>query len=314
MLKGTVLISPDDKQNYFAFFVKLQITDNRPTKKDDSIADERLLLIYKTPNHDFRLTSPAKFIDVHPPAAFAKTITSPNPVSNDEVIQWSFTNITTHQFEATKQHVENDTSQRRQYLESAFSRVIMDLQSEMQQLQAKGLLGDTKVQEKIISRQYRINEMIGKKKQRLNNLNLMAQLSLKAPKVLGCAYVLPLTQVEYKSHFGMSRDDEAEAIAMKAAIDFETNSGWNPVDVSKNHEGYDIRSISPEGIKRNIEVKGRSGSDGSIMLSKNEMNRLTQLGDVAWLYIVINCKSVPYHFRIKNPANQLKFERKSKGK
>jgi len=111
----------------------------------------------------------------------------------------------------------------------------------------------------------------------------------------------------------MSRDDESEAIAMKTAMDFELRDGWNPVDVSANNEGYDIKSISPEELKRYIEVKGRSGRDGSVMLSENEMNRLAQLGDSAWLYIVTNCKGDPELHRIQNPANKLNFELKNKG-
>ena len=141
----------------------------------------------------------------------------------------------------------------------------------------------------------------------------MVQLSPKAPEVLGCAYVVPLTQVEYVGHYGMSRDDEAEAIAMKTAMSYEISSGWKPTDVSANNEGYDIRSISPEELKRYIEVKGRSAADGSVMLSENEMNRLAQLGDAAWLYIVLNCKSNPELFCIQNPAKKLNFQLKSKG-
>jgi hypothetical protein len=144
-------------------------------------------------------------------------------------------------------------------------------------------------------------------------MELMSQLNPKAPEVLGCAYVIPLTQVEYQGHYGMSRDDEAEAIAMTTATEYEKSVGWTPVDVSANNEGYDIRSISPEELKRYIEVKGRSGNDGSVMLSENEMNRLAQLGDAAWLYIVVNCKSTPELYRIQNPAKALKFELKSKG-
>ena len=49
------------------------------------------------------------------------------------------------------------------------------------------------------------------------------------------------------------------------------------------------------------------------MVSENEMNRLAQLGDSAWLYIVINCKSTPELFRINNPAKNLTFQEKSKG-
>jgi hypothetical protein len=189
----------------------------------------------------------------------------------------------------------------------------MDLQGQIQELQSKVLLGDARVQEKIQKKQERINELILKKQSRVQSLELMTQLNPKAPEILGCAYVVPLTQVEYSGHYGMSRDDEAEAIAMQVAMEYETSDGWRPEDVSANNEGYDIRSISPVELKRYVEVKGRSGPDGSVMLSENEMNRLAQLGDSAWLYIIINCKSTPEIFRIQNPAKALNFELKTKG-
>lgn len=313
MLKGTILISPDEKEDYFAFFVKSQIVDDRESKKEDSIVDERLVMVYNTKGGEFQVTSPAKFIDLHPPIDFAKPIAPPAVINNDSVVQWSFTHITQPQFDDTKTHVLKDTSDRRFYLETAFTQVIVDLQREMQDLQGKVLLGDTRVQEKILRKQERITELIQKKQTRMENLELMAQLSPKAPEILGCAYVVPLTQVEYHGHYGMSRDDEAEAIAMKVVMDYELSVGWTPTDVSAHNEGYDIRSINEAELKRYIEVKGRSGADGSVMLSENEMNRLAQLGDTAWLYIVMNCKSKPELFRIQNPAKALEFELKSKG-
>ncbi len=120
-------------------------------------------------------------------------------------------------------------------------------------------------------------------------------------------------KVEYENHFGMSRDEDAEAVAMATAMEYERSQGWNPIDVSANNEGYDVKSISPEKMKRYIEVKGRNGSDGSVIVTENEMNHLAQLGETAWLYIVINCKGAPELFRIQNPAGQLKFQAKSKG-
>jgi len=313
MLKGTVLISPDDKEPYYAFFVKSQIVDNRPSKKDDSIADERLVMVYKTANGDFELTSPAKFIDLHPPTEFTKPIELPLMISHEEVVQWSYKNITQKQFDDTKSHVLKDSTDRKNYLETAFTQVIMDLQIQIQELQNKVLIGDGRVHEKILKKQNRITELIHKKHGRLENLELMSQLDPKAPEVLGCAYVVPLTQVEYHGHYGMSRDDEAESIAMKTAIEYEISAGWKPTDVSNNNEGYDIRSISPDNLKRYLEVKGRSGSDGSVMISENEMNRLGQLGDAAWLYIVMNCKTNPELYRIQNPAKALNFQMKTKG-
>ena len=93
---------------------------------------------------------------------------------------------------------------------------------------------------------------------------------------------------------------------------FRSANEWQAEDVSSQNLGYDIRSVNKLDIKRYIEVKGRSGIDG-VMLSENEMNRLAQLGNSAWLYIVVNCKSKPQLHRIQNPAKKLIFERKDKG-
>ena len=313
VLKGTILISPDEKESYFAFFVKSQVTDNRQSKQFESITDERLMLVNQSNNGDFQITSAAKFIDLHPPTDFAKTPELPAVVSNGEVVKWSYNEITTNQLDETYERVVNDAAKRREYLETAFTHIIVDLQSATSEMQGRMLLGDTTVEEKIQKNQTRINELIAKKKMRLAELERMTEISPKLPEVLGCAYVVPLTNIEYKGHYGMSRDDKAEAIAMNAAINYEIAEGWLPEDVSANNEGYDIRSINSDHLKRYIEVKGRSGAIGDVMISENEMNRLAQLGDAAWLYIVINCKSAPELFRIENPANNLKFQKRSKG-
>jgi superfamily II DNA or RNA helicase len=313
MLKGAVFVSPEDPEPYFAFFVKSQIRDNRTTQKDESIADERLLLVQKFADAALKCTSPAKLLDLHAPTEFAKPVQPPPVMESDDIVAWCFEHITSPQFEEMQHIVQKDTAKRREYLDTAFTQVILDAQTQIQEWQAKVMMGDTKVQDKIAKKEERIRELVAKKQTRLTGLDLMAQLSPKAPEVLGCAYIVPLTLVEYKSHYGMSRDDEAEAIAMETVMEYERAQGWTPHDVSANNEGYDIRSISPEQIKRYIEVKGRSGSDGSVMLSENEMFRLEQLGDTAWLYIVLNCKSQPELFRIQNPAKNLTFEQKSKG-
>jgi hypothetical protein len=316
-LKGTVLISPDDREDFFAFLVKSQITDSRTVKGEEGIADERLALVAQGMNTHFKLTSPAKFLDLHAPNEFAKPVETPNDTIHDDVVGWSYEQLTEPQLAETQQRVIEDTARRKAYLSTAFDQLFLDLTAEINELQGKVLItrgGDNeRLNEKIARKQNRIEELKVKKRQRLEQMEQMQALSPRPPEILGCAYVVPLSQVEYQGHYGMSRDDEAEAIAMATAMAYEKAQGWTPEDVSANNEGYDIRSISPEMLKRYIEVKGRSGADGSVMLSENEMNRLSQLGDSAWLYIVINCKSAPELFRVQNPAQKLRFEKKSKG-
>lgn len=310
-LKGTILVSPEDENPYLAYFVKSQILDGRKQKDNESIADERLGLIYKM-NENWQLTSPAKFIDLRPPSSFAKPVDVPTPADNKEAVEWTFGAVTMPQFTETQERVKTDAEKRISYLEESFSNVIMDITAEINELQSKLLVGNRTVEKKIADKQAEVQKLLQRKARRLAELEKMQQVSCKAPVIMGCAYVVPLTAVEYENHFGMSRDDEAEAIAMTTAMEYERSQGWQPEDVSKQNEGYDIRSVSPEYMKRYIEVKGRSVT-GGVMLSENEWNRLAQLGDSAWLYIVINCKSKPELYRICNPAKNLECEIKSKG-
>jgi hypothetical protein len=104
------------------------------------------------------------------------------------------------------------------------------------------------------------------------------------------------------------RDDEVEAIAMDVAMRYERSRGWTPVDVSAEGEHYDIRSESPTGEKRFIEVKGRAQS-GAIVLTGPEVDKLRQLGERAWLYVVTFCKGDRPRLRtIQDPISRLSPE------
>jgi superfamily II DNA or RNA helicase len=312
VLKGAVLVSPEDSQDYFAFLVKSQIIDNRPHKENESIAHETLRMVITQGKETFKDTSPAKFIDLHAPKTFAKTIESPKPQDTGQIVQWSFDRITRPQFQTVRQRIENDAEKRKEYIEEAFKNATFDLTAQINDLQDKIIQGDQRVRERIQVKQRQIKNIKEKKKQRLEKLDQVKQLSMKSPQVLGCAYVRALSNVEYKNHFGMSRDHGVEAIAMQVAMEHEKEHGWTPEDVSNENAGYDIRSVSPEEFKRYIEVKGRSREDG-VMLSENEMNRLAQLGESAWLYIVVDCPTKPRLFRFQDPANQLRFEVTTRG-
>ncbi|MDX8340547.1 helicase-related protein [Draconibacterium sp. IB214405] len=312
MMKGTILVSPEDTDSHLAFVVKSQITDNRPSKGHENVADETIHLVCYDHNNELSGTSPAKLIDLKPPSDFAKKIDTPEPVQEELINEWCFTNITAPQFEVVQKRIKEDISQRKLYLDEAFNNIIFDVTNDINELQRKILLGDNKVNDKIQKKQAKIQDLMVRKEQRHKKLEAMTQLSPKEPEIMGCAYVVPLNQIEYQKHYGMKRDDEVEKIAMDYAAAYERSNGWTPEDVSSLNLGYDIRSTSPEHIKKYIEVKGRA-TIGGIMLSENEMFRLGQLGDSAWLYIVYNCKSKPELVRIQNPAKNLQYEKLSKG-
>ena len=103
----------------------------------------------------------------------------------------------------------------------------------------------------------------------------------------------------------MRRDDEVEQIAMDIAMRYERARGWNPTDVSQDGEHYDVRSEGPQGAKRFIEVKGRAQT-GGVVLTAPEVDKLRQLGDRAFLYIVTFCRGERPRLRIiQDPMSSL---------
>ena len=318
MLKGTILISPEDKDPYFAYYVKSQVTGAvDPNTGEDKILDENLSLVQDFGNDDYVQTSPAKFLNMVPPNEFAKPVEPPAETDTKGVIGWSLENIAELLFAQVLERETNDYDERRKFLESGFDRALNDLDLQISELQGKQWNASDKqaqsIQEKLVKK-YRLQEELkAKRAERLALLDEGPVVNYSEPDVLGCAYVVPLTQVEYKTHFGMSRDDEVEGIAMKVAMDYEVANGRTPKDVSADNVGYDVRSVDSDGVSmRYIEVKGRSGTDG-VMLSENEKNRLENLGRRAWLYIVVECKGEPKLYCINDPIHNMNFEQKVKG-
>ena len=313
MLKGTILVSPDDKESYLAFYVKNQVTDNRTNKSEENIVNELLSLVYQTNDGEFHMTSPAKFLDLVPPTEFAKEITPPEVKDEQDVLNWAFENIAIPMYGDTQTKVQEDTARRKEYLQEAFKNIIFDITTRLNELQGKALMSDDERIQNALSATWKLREdMIKRREERLKAMDEAVELSIKRPSVLGCAYVVPLNQVEYRAHFGMSRDDEVEAVAMQCAMDYERAAGRNPRDVSKDNMGYDIRSEDALNQKYYIEVKGRAGTDG-VMLSENEVNRLKQLGKKAWLYIVVNCRTAPTLYAFNDPVNNMSFDKQFKG-
>jgi hypothetical protein len=225
-------------------------------------------------------------------------------MDNETVQGWAYEQITEKQLIRVKATREEECALRRQYLETAFTDLIMEMQDKLNEAQQAQLFGTDDAEERH-SLEKRVQELRARKRARLEDLALMLNLSANLPEVLAEAVIVPppVASIEggppIATHGGvpMQRDDEVEAIAMDVALRYERARGWDPFDVSKDGEHYDIRSESPAGEKRYIEVKGRAQS-GAVMLTGPERDKLTQLGDRAWLYIVTYCKGQRPRLRV----------------
>jgi hypothetical protein len=102
----------------------------------------------------------------------------------------------------------------------------------------------------------------------------------------------------------MRSDPEMEAIGMQVAMQYEREHGREPEDVSSENLGHDIRSTTPSGQVRCIEVKARA-TTGAIVLTLNEWLVAQGLRDEDWLYIFENPRTDPRLHTIENPAAKL---------
>jgi superfamily II DNA or RNA helicase len=305
--RGALIVDPNIAKPQRIWLLRSSIEDERREEKI-RLAHQELNLILLD-HLGLRKTSAGKLLDFTTPDSPVEMPEVPNEA--DEVIQmWTYENVTENRKDRVVKERAEECNLRREYLENTFTELIMDLQEKLNDLQQAQLLGDDDPEERQKLEQ-RIRQLKERKTLRLQELELMMRLNANLPEILTSALVIPPPVVTIEETASprkgvpMRRDDEVEQIAMDVVMRYERSRGWNPVDVSKDGDHYDIRSQSPSGGKRFIEVKGRAQT-GDVMISDPEMNKLRQLGERAYLYIVTYCKSEQPKLRIiQNPMSQL---------
>ena len=315
--KGALLVDPNIAKPQRIWLVRSTIEDGRgkglqPQKLRKRLAHEQLSVI-SADHVGLRTTSPSYLLNCLAPEEDLPLPDTPER-STEEVQAWAYEEITEKQLKRVQAVRNEECDLRREYLNTAFTDLILELQEELNDLQQSSLFGENNAEERG-RLQRRIEELKSRKTERLKELDLMEKLTSNLPDVLTQAIVIPppvaITEIDEAlpgKGMPMRRDDEVEAIAMDIAMRYERSRGWNPHDVCRDGEHYDIRSESPTGEKRFIEVKGRSQS-GAIILTSPELDKLRQLGERAWLYVVTFCKSEQPLLRIiQDPIPKLNSE------
>lgn len=315
--KGAILVDPNIATPQRIWLVRSTIEDSRaggfqPAQARKRIAHERLAVIVQD-SMGLRMTSPSYLLDCIPPDS-AVPIPDVESKPAEDIQTWAYEQITERQLQQVKDQRAKECDLRREYLNTAFTDLILDLQNELNDLQQAQLYGEDNAEECERLRQ-RIEELKARKANRLKELELMMKLTANLPEIITEALVVPAPvaavdggQQPPSKGVPMRRDDEVEAIAMEVAMRYERSRGWTPTDVSQDGEHYDIRSEGPDGEKRFIEVKGRAQS-GAIVLTGPEVDKLRQLGPRAWLYVVTECRGERPRLRIiQDPISTLNPE------
>lgn len=309
--RGTLLIDPNIAKPQSVWLVRSTIEDGRVESRK-RLAEERLAIV-AADHMGLRSTSPSYLLNCVTPADPLELPATPER-SAEDVQAWAYEAITEKQLKQVQVVRAQECDVRREYLNTAFTDLIVELQSELNDLQQAQLFGEQNTEERE-RLEKRIEELKLRKADRLRELELMMKLAANLPDVLTQAIVVPApaatVEAEAETPAGgvpMQRDDEVEAIAMDVTMRYERSRGWTPYDVSRDGEHYDIRSESPDADKRFIEVKGRSQT-GAIVLTGPELDKLRQLGQRAWLYVVTFCRGERPRLRlIQDPIPKLKAQ------
>ena len=100
---------------------------------------------------------------------------------------------------------------------------------------------------------------------------------------------------------------EIERIGMEHARRYEEEQGHTVEDVSAKNLGFDLRSTTPNGEIRCIEVKARA-KRALVVLTSNEWETAEQLKDSYFLYVVLNAETQPERYIIQNPTDKVAVE------
>ena len=298
--QGVTLVDPNISRPGRLWLVRSSIQDGRHEEKK-RMAHEQLSVVVAD-HLGLRSTSAANLLNYTAPESPVERPAIPEH-SPDEVQSWSYEHLTEHQYAVVRDLRQAECDLRRRYLETTFTELILDLQEDLNDLQEAELRGDEDPDERT-RLEGRIRKLKERKALRLAELDLMMRLSADLPEIVTSAVVVPSPVAQLESDVAaptrgvpMRRDDEVERIAMSVVMRYEHSRGWTPLDVSQDGEHYDIRSESPAGDLRFIEVKGRAQT-GAVMLTGPEVDKLRQLGERAYLYIVTQCRGEQPRLRI----------------
>ena len=306
--KGAVLVDPNISEQQRIWLVRSVIEDGRHEEKK-RLAHEQFAVIVAD-DDGLRATSAANLLNYVAPENDV-LIPDIRKYPDEEIQLWAYECLTEKQLAEVTSHRLEECQLRREYLETTFTNLILELQDQLNDLQQDQLFGDDDEEERK-KLEDRIKQLKQRRSDRLDELNLMLKLTANLPNLVTSAIVLPApvaaAEERPRRGFPMRRDEEVERIAMEVVMQYERQRGWTPHDVSKDGEHYDIRSEAPNGDKRFIEAKGRAQS-GPIIITGPEVDKLKQLSDRAYLYIVTFCKGERPRLRIiQDPMQQLSPE------
>src|SRR6266702_166989 len=328
--QATVFVDPRVAAGYQVHFFEVQIVSEEPSVdgRRGRIGDVHSQVLYATlaaimEGPQGRELAPADLLhDLTPLPEVATvhegiTLTAPDAQAIVEMEQWVRVKV---QFPLKQQQASERQRLlqiRREYTNNMFAEQIKRVQHRHMQLYKRVQKGDEAARLARDEADRRQKELRNHQREKLEELDRLQVVREGIVRYIGTACVLPTAQtslaaqLEERSNITsgeLVRDDRIELIGMDYVMHYERDRGWQPEDISKNHDGsgFDIRSTDPlSGDMRRIEVKARARQGEFVELTPNEWLQAHRHGESYWLYVVWNCANTPQLITIQNPAQVL---------
>ncbi|MCL6532393.1 MAG: DUF3883 domain-containing protein, partial [Armatimonadetes bacterium] len=286
---GAVFYDPDGKLDGWLYFYSIELRDG-----NNRTAAQRITTVYVAQDSTLRLVPPAILWDLVPAQNPPATAPEPDTASVEVFLIRELLEPLRDELRRTRTQLAEI---KRKYGVASLNRRIGELSDKLLEYSMREDIPEAE----IANTQRRKEEAEQRLAALEQEIAREQSLLMQSPELLGVARVLPKPQA------GMAPDAEIEAIGMQIAMEYERRQGRNPADVSTQNLGYDIRSESPDGAVRYIEVKARAHT-GDIVLTPNEWIMAQRLGDEYWLYIITHASEQPQLHLIQNPARRLQPE------
>ncbi len=294
--KGAVFGDPCGRLDGWLWFVEAELRDG-----SDAVASKRLLVVYQPEGAgEMRTVNSSVLWDLQPLDGAPARADCP---ATKEVLTY----VITHALKSLREEIEQQRQRiadiKRRYGLRSLEQMMLEVQDKLTDYDMRRLRGEPIPDVEVTNAERRLEDLRKRKQELEEQISRETSLLPTNPRILGVARVTPIPAEQE----GMYSDREIEAIGMREAMEYERQQGREPVDVSDQNCGYDIRSEAPDGSVRYIEVKARART-GPVVLTPNEWMMARRLGDEYWLYIVENARTEPTLHAVQNPAHNLQAE------
>ena len=293
--KGAIFLDTDGNMDGIIWVLSGEIKDG-----NNIPAGKRLFCIYQDKDEQLQLVNPGVFWDLKPMDVGGSAPALPG-TDRDKIISYVIKEVMNDYKNEILERRKHDSEIKEKYGLRSLNSLIAKSEGKLASYATKRMTGENVVAATEQREQKKKDNLVKQRTKLENQIKAETHILPAEPQLIGAARVIPDESQISKE---MRSSKEIEEVGMKVTMKYEKSKNRNPIDVSKENLGYDIKSEN-EDEHRYIEVKARAG-DGSILLTNNEWLMAQRLKEEFWLYVVTQASTdKPKLHLIQNPAEKL---------